>query len=766
MATPDLSLQLKNLPHKPGVYLFRDGKGVLLYVGKAKNLKNRVSSYFRTRADTRRHHADARGQSSQTQKLTRSVTPSAVEGPYHITIQPLPSPDLTPAKQLMVSRIRALETAIVSNETEALLLEAELIKRHRPPYNIVLADDKSYVYIKFDFDRRYPDVYPVRRPAMKRDSRALLFGPYTSAASAYTVLKLAKKIFPYCLTPPILSPLRGSRPQRKVSRRPRGHGPASSTESEAESQAVIPAQGESTASFHASGSRILRPCLNRHLHRCPGPCVGAITPEEYEHNLRRMVPLFEGTFTALLHALTTDMKAAAKKKDFETAARLRDQIRALNVVAEKQKVVSRKKESYDVISLAQQDTASLINVFRVRDGVLIERAGYPLTHPSAAPPEELIGSFLQQYYAFAADAPHTVLVPTTVPSPLPARLTLTIPQRGKKRQLLRLGKENAEEELKRFANLQSLKRSHTNEALISLMKLLSLGKLPARIEAYDISNIQGRHAVGVMTVLIHGVPSPRDYRSFTIKTVQSSNDVAMIREILHRRFAHSIQKINTSVKQGIKKSIDAATDKLKPDKLITDRWPLPDLVVVDGGKPQLAAAQHVVHEYGLALPLLGIAKGRGLETRARKQRGEELWYLPLQKQENPAAESRARGPRYGAGKKSNNQARENARPEKLPTDKLKTDHAALLLLDRVRDEAHRFGITRYRARHRRALTATRLDDIPGGGSATRRLLLRAFGSLDAALRAPHDELVRQVGEKRANAIGRLTPPDTRMLPSF
>lgn len=647
-----LASQVKSLPRKPGVYTFRNGRGELLYVGKGKNLKNRVRSYFRIKGD----RID-------------------------------PSPELTPAKQIMVSQIRAIETTIVSNETEALLWEAELIKRNHPPYNIVLADDKSYVYIKFDFDRAYPDVYPVRRPAIQRKSRSLLFGPYTSAASAYTVLKLAKKIFPYCLKPPTV----------RNPRHPRG-------------------------------------CLYWYLGRCPGPCMAAISPQQYEKILRQMVPLFQGKFTGLLKMLSADMRAAVEKREFETAVLLRDQINALKIVTEKQKVVDTKKESYDIASIAANLHLSVISLFRIRDGILIDRISFPLRHPTASKPVELIESFLPQYYAYTADVPHFIYSPFHILSPLPGKLKTAIPRRGKKRTLMLLGKENAEEELVRFITLNNMKKSKTHEALSSLMKLFKLRSLPERIEAYDISHIQGHHAVGAMTVLLHGVPAPREYRRFTITLIKGSNDVAMLQEVLRRRLRHSMggmdqRELNADSRR------DTATHKLTNPQ--TEPWPLPDLILIDGGKPQRSAAQKVLMEFNSTVPLIAIAKGRGLAPHLRRQRGEEIWIAPSPKTQ------------IIKNKKINNAPP----PEKLTTDKLMIDHSpALLLLDRVRDEAHRFGIMHYRDRHRRNLTATRLDDVPGIGPHMRTLLLQSFGSLEGVLRASRAELEKCIGKTRTEKL--------------
>jgi excinuclease ABC subunit C len=422
-----------------------------------------------------------------------------------------------------------------------------------------------------------------------------------------------------------------------------------------------------------------------------------------------MIPLFQGKYSFLIKSLTLKMRAAAAHRQYEAAALIRDQISSLRVVAEKQKIVAHQKESYDVVSLARTDEASVVNLFRIRDGVLIARAAFPLRHANADTPHELI---------YSSDVPHAVYAPLPVPSPLPSRIAVRVPVRGIKRQLLRLGEENAQEELKRFTALHSLTQSKAMEALSLLTALLRLAKLPARIESYDISNIQGRHAVGAMTVLLDGAPAPREYRSFTIKTVEGSNDGAMLGEMLRRRLAHSVQ-MNNKLKEKGSKSIEKKTIQ-QFNNVTIHSWPLPDLIIIDGGKPQLAAVQQVLQQYRLTIPLIGIAKGRGLTPRARKERGEEIWSV-------------------------------NARGEFRLID-FRNHTAARHLLDRVRDEAHRFGIGHYRTKHRKGLTATRLDRIPGIGPKTRTTLLKTFGSWNAVQQADPHALVKLIGKKKAATL--------------
>ncbi|MEW6610258.1 MAG: excinuclease ABC subunit UvrC [Patescibacteria group bacterium] len=757
--------QLNSLPPQPGVYLFRDKKGVLLYVGKAKRLRDRIRSYFRVTKNTIR-----------------------------------PSPELTPQKQLMVRHLHTMETILVSNETEALLLESELIKRHHPPYNIVLADDKSYVYIKFDFDRTWADVTLVRRPLLPARSRSILFGPFPSARHASAALRLAKRIFPYCQKPPSTSlphhkqGLNNSSPCsedysiEKASRRHCGHGAPTWClnhvgASNAESRAGNSSQGNYTASFSASNPNALRvrlsasranpaypmrgksstasrPCFNYHLGRCPGACIGLITPAQYERIIRRMLPFFRGHYGTLVEQLKDQMQKESRGRRYESAAKLRDQITALRAITASQSIIGIKKESYDVMSAAREGAHYMVNLFKIRDGALTERLLFPLAHTEGADEQEALEAFINLYYARTGDIPPRLFAAFPLASPLPKRMKVSVPQRGKKKKLLLMGQENARQELIRKGIIAARTQERATTALTELQQILTLPHPPTRIETYDISNIQGTYAVGAMTVLHEGMPLRSAYRRFVIKTVKGSNDPAMMQEVIRRRFLHSLGiadqrgfttyflrvtgKLHKLTKTKSLRSEQISNDsyvngkygasadspryspthKLVTNKLTTDHWPLPNLIVIDGGLPQLNAARTVLAEFLLSIPVLAVAKWRGLSPSARKQRGEEWWYAPIH---------------------ANN---ERGQPIKLPTNKLRTYHSAPLLLDRARDDAHRFAITHYRGRHLKEISHSLLDTIPGIGPKTARLLLATYGSVEALTHIPLDELRTLIGNQK------------------
>ncbi|MFA4872829.1 MAG: excinuclease ABC subunit UvrC [Patescibacteria group bacterium] len=804
--------QLRTLPPRPGVYLFRDGKGNILYIGKAKRLLSRVRSYFR-------------------------VTKKTVA----------PSLKLSPQKQLMVNSIASLETILVSNETEALLLEAELIKRHHPPYNIILADDKSYVYIKFDFDRAWADVSTVRRPLLPKRSHSILFGPYTSARHAYTALRLAKRIFPYCTEPPssfsspsriggrntfpsardilmkpsTLNSFSEDRPKEKASRRLRGHGAPPGGASEAESRAVTSLLGKSTASFSAgspndwrvspriaradyrvpqqenrvaANDRALpsphppsRPCFNYHLGRCPGACVGIVSPAHYTRIIRRMLPFFRGHYGTLIAQLKSQMQRESDERRYESAAKLRDQIAALRAITARQSIVSVKRESYDIMSAAREGAHFMVNLFKIRDGALTERLLFPLAHAEGANEQEALEAFISLYYARTGDIPPQVYTALPLLSPLPGRIMVAVPKRGKKKKLILMGQENARQELMRRGGIEARASAQARESLETLQNLLHLPLPPARIEAYDISNIQGSYAVGAMTVLAQGVLHPSAYRRFVIKTVTGSNDPAMLAEVLRRRLSHSVADPPAQASQrGSSADLrrHSSTHKLatdKPTNRQTDQWPLPDLIVIDGGVPQLNATHAVLAEYALDIPLLSLAKGRGRKPRA----GETIFTLTRERitvtkpstlnsfsEDRPKEKASRRLRGHGAPPGGASEAESRAVTSSLgkstasfsagsPNDwrvlqreirtiiKLPPSSPALLLLDRVRDEAHRFAITHYRSRHAKQLTLSRLDALPSIGPKTRQLLLTTYGSVEALRRVSREELSALIGSRKA-----------------
>lgn len=564
----------KRLPARPGVYLFHGPGDMVIYVGKANRLRDRVSSYFRMGAD------------------------------------------LAPAKQIMIGEIRRIEHIIVRSETEALLLESTLIKKYRPKYNVILKDDKNFQYIRIGLGEAFPTVTTVRRIVL---DGSRYYGPYTSGLAVRRTLRLLKRLFPYksCDNPPD------------------------------------------------------RPCFDFQLGRCLGHGTGPGSRERYRQVVRQLMHFLDGSTGPILRDMRRAMTAAAKQKDFERAALLRDRLQALTHVLEEQVVVSVRRESFDIISLVRRDDVAAINLFQVRQGKLVQRDQFLLQHVRGRTDADVVNAFVAQYYAQSTNHPRQVMTPVAVDADVAQDLQLRVivPRRGLKRKLMAMGEENAADFLERERTRWEKEDDRARRGLDELAAAMHLPGRPRRIEMYDISNIQGAFPVGSLVVFIDGQPRPSEYRKFQIKTVRGSDDVHMMAEMLRRRFQ----------RKG-----DAA-------------WTLPDLVLLDGGKPQLNTALGEVGEIPRDMPIAALAK-----------REEEL-FLPERRQ-----------------------------PVKLPKES-----AGLHFVQRIRDEAHRFAIGYYRRRHAAAAVRSVLDDIPGLGSPTKRLLLKTFGSV-SAVRQADDEKIRQV----------------------
>lgn len=580
--------KVRGLPAKPGVYIFKNAQGSILYVGKAINLRSRVSSYFRKTAS------------------------------------------LEASKQIMVSRITDLDYIIVDSETEALFLETTLIKRHHPPHNIVMRDDKYFVYIKVSLAEDYPSVSLVRRITKEK---ARFFGPYTSAKNVRLTLKHLKKIFPVKTCP--------NKPDE--------------------------------------------PCFEYRIHRCAGHATSPTSQREYQEIIREFIRFLEGQSDDVLIDLRQHMARASENQDYEKAAEARDRIAAIERVTERQKMILPTADSLDLISLVRERALASVNVFSFRGGKLINRNNIILKNIQAQKNSALLASFIEQYYAQSTDHPKNLMVreaPANRASIAALlRIKIKTAQRGKFAQLLKLGEANARDALAKSRADNEASQTQLDQALSGLMKHLRLAELPRRIETYDISNIQGINAVGSMVVFESGRPKKTDYRKFKIKTVSGANDPAMLAEVLRRRFAH--------------------LDPAQPTA-----WPRPDLIILDGGKGQLNIVGRVLAESKPAIPVAALAK-----------RNEEL-YLP--------------------GKPN---------PVILPPDS-----PALYLVQRMRDEAHRFAIGYYRATHRKKTITSQIDDIPGVGPKTKKILLQVFGSVEGLRRASESELASRVGQKVAHRI--------------
>lgn len=603
--------KLDKLPESPGVYIYRDEQGEIIYVGKAVSLKHRVRSYFGASA--------ARD----------------------------------PKVKALMSRARDLEYITTDNEVEALILESNLIKEHRPRYNVFLKDDKSYPYLKLTLHEEYPRVLMTRR-LVKDGSR--YFGPYTRVGAVQETLRLLKRIFP----------LRTCK--------------------------------------HKSPLPRSRPCLNQHIKRCLGPCCGLVTPEEYGRLVDGVQLFLSGHQEQLIKDLRRRMEQAAGELDFERAALLRDQLLAVEKVAEKQKIVSGDNEDRDVVAMARDRGKSCVMVFFVRGGKLIGREHFILDETADMQRGEVINAFLKQYYLQAEFIPREVLAEDIPAEELAVlecwlskkrggRVHIIKPRRGEKKKLVELAGRNGLLVLEEMQAARAARKDGLEQALHELARVLGLDAPPGRLECFDISNIQGAETVASMAVLEDGRPAPQQYRRFKIKTVSGPDDFASMREALGRRFSRGREE-RELIKTG-----QLSTRQAKFHRL-------PDLLVVDGGKGQLSSAVAVLEEQGCAgLPVCGLAKE------------EELIFLP-------------------------------GRPEPV---RLPADSPALQMMQRLRDEAHRFAVTYHRQLRGKRNLKSMLEDIEGVGATRRRELLRAFGSVDKIMAAGLDELAAVPGMNRKAA---------------
>jgi len=554
----------------------------------------------------------------------------------------------------MVNRIADFDFIVTDSEIEALILECNLIKEHRPRYNVRLKDDKRYPYIKITWQEDYPRILVTRR--MERDG-ARYFGPFTAVWAVHQTLDMLRRLFPYLTC------------NREIT-------------------------GQDT-----------RACLYYHIGRCAGPCIGAISREEYRALINRICLFLEGRAEEIIADLRAQMTSAAEALDFERAAALRDQIRAVERVTERQKIVLALEGDQDVIALAREEDDACVQVFFIRRGKLIGREYFVLAGTAEEDEAEIMASFVKQFYDEAAYVPPKILLPTEIgearvieawlKEKRGSRVRLHMPKRGWQRELVQMAAENAVETLASLRAQWMIDAGRSVEALAQLQEHLGLEEAPTRIEGYDISNIQGTAATGSMVVFVKGVPRKSDYRRFRIRTVEGADDYAMMQEVLRRRFKRAIE----------------GTSKLKaqiPKGEGADAWTImPDLIVVDGGKGQLNAALEVLEEYGLRgeVPVVGLAKKR-----------EEI-FVPGR-----------------------------SKPLVLPRDS-----QALYLLQRIRDEAHRFAIGYHRKLRTKRSLASMLEDIPGIGPRRRQALLQHFGSIEAIRQATIEELAAVKGMTRKAA---------------
>ncbi|MDO9334365.1 MAG: excinuclease ABC subunit UvrC [Dehalococcoidales bacterium] len=554
------------------------------------------------------------------------------------------SSDLPPKTRQLVAEVNNLDFFVTGSEQEALILECNFIKQYRPPYNVRLKDDKGFPYIRIDLKEDWPAISFTRR---LRNDDARYFGPFTSAWSVRQTLKTLEGIFGF----------------RSCSK------PITGTDK--------------------------RACLKYYLKRCAAPCTGNITKEEYGEIVKKSILFLEGKQEDIIRELEDRMKATAEAMEFEKAARLRDQIQAIKSVIGEQRITERVSGEQDVIAFATNRDQAYVQVYFIRGGRLIGREGFILTGTHAEEPEQIMTSFVKQYYDSATYIPPHLLLQYQIDDKdaiiewlrqkRNGAINLAVPQKGRKKELVDIVVKNAEQGLQQEQIRQFAEPAALEEALKEMQKALGLPHLPARLEGYDISNIQGKEAVGSLVVFDHGKPKPSHYRRFRIKTVSGANDYAMLQEVLKRRF----KRVNTN------------------DRATPDTWGIiPDLVLIDGGKGQLNAARTALKEAGAnSVPIASLAKTN-----------EEVFI--------PGRKTAIILPRNSPG---------------------------LQLLQRVRDEAHRFALAYHtRVRRKQSFTST-LDSIPGIGPRRKHALLRHFGTLRAIKDATIDELMNVKGITRSTA---------------
>ena len=583
----------EELPKKPGIYIMKDSKEEIIYIGKAKNLKNRVKSYFAEKKDR-------------------------------------------PKTYVLMSHFNSLEYIITNSEKEALILEANLIKKHKPRYNIQLKDDKRYPYVKLT-DEKFPKIILTRHIG----KTGKYYGPFTDVGAVNQTVKLLKSLF-------------------KI----------------------------------RTCKKMDGPCLNYQIDLCYAPCAGKISEKEYNEHIKKIDLFFQGKYTKIIKELENEMKTASKNMEFEKAAVLRDQINNINEVIEKQVVEFQNDTDQDIIATSFQEHTAVVVVLSIRDGNIIGRDDFMMNVNKENTSDEVISAFIKQFYSINRHIPKEILIEENIPDKTLIEEWLTdirgnkvhihIPQKGTKLRLVRMAEKNA--------NIIKNQKDKMNNSLIEVKKYLKLQKLPRVIEGYDISNISGQMAVGSKVSFLDGKPNKRQYKHFKMKT-PGPNDFAMMKELLTRRLKPVYEYYQT------------------PEKERTPPEPgtIPNLILIDGGKGQLSSAYEVLEEYNLTfIPIIGLAK-----------QFEEI-FIP-----------------------------HTNIPIRIPET-----NEGLKLLQRVRDESHRFAITYHRKLRGKRLTESELDEIPGIGEKRKISLLKKFKDIKGIKKANINELKETplITKNNANAI--------------
>ena len=611
----DIQQGLKDLPDHPGVYIMKNQEGDIIYIGKAISLKNRVRQYFQKSANH------------------------------------------TPKVKAMVRHIAEFEYILVDNEMEALILECNLIKKHRPRYNIMLKDDKHYPYIKITMNEEYPRVIVTRR--VLKD-RARYFGPYSDAGAVRETLETLRKLYPV----------------------------------------------RSCSKGIAFGRCIDRPCLNFHIGRCIAPCQGNVDRDRYMESIDKISRFLSGKNDEIIGELRDIMEAAAENLEFERAAAIRDQINALERILEKQKITSTTSEDQDVIACYRSSFGTCAAIFFVRGGKLLGRENF-FFDDIEEDEGELLQQFVTQFYSNVEYVPKLVLMQAEVPDreileqylsdKRGSRVEIRVPKRGEKSELMEMAVLNAQSAFEQMRFKQLKEKQMTEGAIEELQVVLDLERPPLRIEAFDISNIQGTDPVASMVVFENGKPSNRDYRRFKIKTVEGPNDYASMREVIQRR-----------LRRGISEREKLEGEEKNPDEGRFSK--LPDLILIDGGLGQTGIALDVVEEMGLNIPVCGMVKDDKHRTRGLVYNGQEI--------------------------------------------ELYRDSNAFKLATRIQDEAHRVAIEYHRSLRAKGTMTSVLDEIKGIGRKRRLALLNSYKSIGDISKASVDELkkVEGMNETAARAV--------------
>lgn len=611
----DFEYHLKNLPEKPGVYIMKNSLGEIIYVGKAKILKNRVRSYFQNS----KNHSEK--------------------------------------VKVMVKNISEFEYIVTDSEMEALILECNLIKKYSPRYNIALKDDKFYPFIKITINDDFPRVFVTRKYA--KDG-AKYFGPYTNATAVYETINLINKIFPIRTC-----------------------------------KLLIKENGDK-----------VRPCLNYHIKKCVAPCAGYLKKEEYAEMINDIMDILNGRDKTIVNSLKHKMEEASKNLEFEEAAKFRDKILAIDSIVEKQKIFKTMEGDEDFINIYQDEIDSCIQVFFSRDGKIIGREHFIFKNTADDKVSEVLEDFITSFYGGTAKIPKTIYLPEIEDCELiedfltikrGAKAWVKVPQKGQKKDMLEMVKNNAKITLEQFKDKFFKEKELNRITLYELRDLLDLEEAPFRIESYDISNIQGVDSVGTMVVFEEGRAKNSDYRRFKIKSVKGANDYDSMREILERRFIHGLEEIQKIQER----QLNFSNGKFSS---------FPDLIMMDGGKGQVNVALEVLDKLNISIPVCGLVKDDKHQTRGIIYNNEELI--------------------------------------------INRNSNLMQMIRRIQDEVHRFAITYHRTLRDKRTLHSILEDIPNVGEKRRRNLLMKFGSVENIRKATYDELLEteSIDKKAANSI--------------